>query len=110
MSTPKPTEVASRATDGLGDLPLISILVVQLFVGYEWFDSGLTKVVDGGFPAGLAADLHDRVKSAAGWYGGRAARDSADLHRTQRRSLAITPPGGTDTGGGATAASPRLRP
>jgi hypothetical protein len=38
------------------------------FVGYEWLNSGLTKLVRGGFPAGLASDLHDRVRSAPGWY------------------------------------------
>ena len=65
MATPTQTR---STTDGLGRLPLISILLVQILVGYEWLDSGLTKVVDGGFPSGLAADLHDRVKSAAGWY------------------------------------------
>jgi hypothetical protein len=67
MSTLTPTETSS-ATDGLGRLPLICILLVQAFVGYEWFDSGLTKIVRGGFPAGLAGDLHDRVASAPGWY------------------------------------------
>jgi hypothetical protein len=67
MSTSTTTESRS-ATDGLGRLPLICILLVQAFVGYEWFDSGLTKIVRGGFPAGLAADLHDRVASAPGWY------------------------------------------
>lgn len=49
-------------------LPLIGLLLVQIFVGYEWFDSGLTKIVRGGFPSGLASDLTDRVKSAPGWY------------------------------------------
>jgi hypothetical protein len=62
------TQTRSTTTDGLGRLPLIGILLIQIFVGYEWFDSGLTKVVRGGFPTGLAADLHDRVKSASGWY------------------------------------------
>lgn len=62
------TRTRSTTTETLGRLPLISVLLIQIFVGYEWFDSGLTKVVDGGFPAGLAADLHDRVKDAAGWY------------------------------------------
>lgn len=49
-------------------LPLIGILLVQVFIGYEWFMSGLTKIVDGGFPSGLAADLADRSKDSAGWY------------------------------------------
>lgn len=65
MSTP--TETRSTA-EALGRLPLICVLLIQIFVGYEWLDSGLTKIVRGGFPAGLSADLHDRVTSAAGWY------------------------------------------
>jgi hypothetical protein len=65
MSTSTQTRLT---TDTLGRLPLIGILLIQIFVGYEWLDSGLTKIVRGGFPAGLAADLHDRVKGAAGWY------------------------------------------
>jgi thiosulfate dehydrogenase [quinone] large subunit len=65
MSTPAQ---ARSATEGLGRLPLICVLLIQIFVGYEWFNSGLTKIVRGGFPSGLAADLHDRVKSAGGWY------------------------------------------
>jgi hypothetical protein len=47
---------------------LAGLLIVQAFVGYEWFDSGLTKIVRGGFPSGLASDLTDRVKGADGWY------------------------------------------
>ena len=65
MSTSTQTR---STTDALGRLPLIGILLIQIFVGYEWVDSGLTKIVRGGFPAGLAADLHERVKSAPGWY------------------------------------------
>jgi len=49
-------------------LPLIGLLLIQIFVGYEWLDSGLTKIVRGGFPSGLASDLADRVKAAPGWY------------------------------------------
>jgi len=60
-ATTQPATAVSR-------LPLIGLLLIQLFVGYEWFDSGVTKIVRGGFPSGLAADLHDRVKSAPGWY------------------------------------------
>jgi len=37
-------------------------------VGYEWFMSGLTKIVRSGFPSGLAADLHDNAAAAAPWY------------------------------------------
>jgi uncharacterized membrane protein YphA (DoxX/SURF4 family) len=31
-------------------LALVGLLVVQLLVGSEWFVSGLTKIVRGGFP------------------------------------------------------------
>jgi uncharacterized membrane protein YphA (DoxX/SURF4 family) len=72
MSTPTQTR---STTEALGRLPLICVLIIQIFVGYEWFDSGLTKVVRGGFPAGLSADLHDRVQTAAGWY--RSIADSS---------------------------------
>jgi hypothetical protein len=47
---------------------LVGILIVQLAVGYEWFLSGLTKMVRSGFPAGLAADLKDNAAAAAPWY------------------------------------------
>jgi hypothetical protein len=45
-------------------LPLVGLLFVQLLVGYEWFVSGLTKVVRSGFPGGLAEEL--REKSTTG--------------------------------------------
>lgn len=34
----------------LGPLPLVGLLAVQAAIGYEWFMSGLTKVVRGGAP------------------------------------------------------------
>jgi uncharacterized membrane protein YphA (DoxX/SURF4 family) len=49
-------------------LPLIGLLAVQVFIGYEWFISGLTKVVRGGFPAGLADQLRESSEGAPGWY------------------------------------------
>lgn len=49
-------------------LPLIGLLLIQLAIGYEWAMSGLTKIVRGGFPAGLAAELRDKSQGAAGWY------------------------------------------
>lgn len=44
-------------------------LLLQIVIGYEWFASGLTKLAHGDFPAGLAADLQERAKQAAPWYG-----------------------------------------
>jgi hypothetical protein len=49
-------------------LPLIGLLLVQLLVGYEWVMSGLTKIVRGGFPGGLAAELREKSVGASGWY------------------------------------------
>ena len=49
-------------------LPLIGLLAVQAFIGYEWFISALTKLVRGGFPAGLADDLRDSSQGSPGWY------------------------------------------
>lgn len=49
-------------------IPLTALLLVQLFVGYEWFMSGLTKVYRGGFPSGLAKELTEKSQGAPGWY------------------------------------------
>lgn len=47
---------------------LVGLLLVQLLVGYEWFVSGLTKIVRGGFPSGLANELREKSQGAPGWY------------------------------------------
>ena len=49
-------------------IPLVGLLVVQLFVGYEWFMSGLTKIYRGGFPSGLAQELREKSLGAPRWY------------------------------------------
>ena len=49
-------------------LPLIGLLAVQIFIGYEWFISGITKIVRGGFPAGLADDVAAKSPGAPAWY------------------------------------------
>jgi thiosulfate dehydrogenase [quinone] large subunit len=49
-------------------LPLAGLIAVQILVGYEWLISGLTKIVRGGFPAGLADELTDKSQGAPGWY------------------------------------------
>ena len=49
-------------------LPLIGLLAVQVFIGYEWFISGLVKIVRGGFPSGLADELTTKSAGASGWY------------------------------------------
>jgi uncharacterized membrane protein YphA (DoxX/SURF4 family) len=61
--TQSPTAVGAASR-----IPLIGLLVVQLLVGYEWFMSGLTKIVRGGFPSGLGSELTDKSTGAAHWY------------------------------------------
>lgn len=53
---------------GEGRIALLALLVIQAFIGYEWLMSGLTKVVRGGFPGGLADELREKSDGAAGWY------------------------------------------
>jgi thiosulfate dehydrogenase [quinone] large subunit len=47
---------------------IVALLLVQVVLGYEWLVSGLTKVVRGGFPQGLADELRDMSQDAPGWY------------------------------------------
>jgi thiosulfate dehydrogenase [quinone] large subunit len=54
---------------------VVALLLIQVCIGYEWLVSGLTKIVHGDFPAGLAAELRDMSKAAPGWY--RSFLDSA---------------------------------
>ena len=49
---------------------MIGLLVVEMIIGYEWFISGLVKVVRGDFPSGLAAALLAEVPDVSAWYGG----------------------------------------
>ncbi len=49
-------------------LGLAGLLLIQAFIGYEWFMSGLTKVVRGGFPSGLAGELAEKSEGTVGWY------------------------------------------
>jgi hypothetical protein len=50
-------------------LSLTGLLLIQLFLGYEWLMSGLTKIVRGGFASGLADELAEKSEGAGGWYG-----------------------------------------
>ena len=49
-------------------LPLVGLLAIQILIGYEWFMSGLAKVVRGGFPSGLADELTEKSEGVGGWY------------------------------------------
>lgn len=52
----------------VGRTGLIGLLVIQMLLGYEWFKSGITKVVRGGFPSGLADELREKSEGVPGWY------------------------------------------
>jgi uncharacterized membrane protein YphA (DoxX/SURF4 family) len=47
---------------------LLTLLVVQLILGYEWFVSGVTKIASGTFVSGLADNLRSNADSAPGFY------------------------------------------
>lgn len=49
-------------------LPLVGLLLVQIFIGYEWLMSGLVKLFRGGFASGLAAELTEKSEGTVGWY------------------------------------------
>ena len=49
---------------------MVGLLLVTMVVGYEWFISGLGKVVRGDFAAGLAEELVEKSAGTAEWYAG----------------------------------------
>jgi hypothetical protein len=49
-------------------LALKGLLLIGAFVGYEWFMSGLAKIVRGGFPSGLGDELREKSEGTVGWY------------------------------------------
>ncbi len=51
-------------------LPMIGLLALEMIVGYEWLVSGLTKLVRGDFPSGLAGELSDKLPDLPAWYAG----------------------------------------
>lgn len=57
-----------RHSIGEGRIALAALLAIQAFVGYEWLMSGLTKLIRGGFPAGLADELREKSEGAVRWY------------------------------------------
>ena len=58
---------ASRTYERSG-AAVVALLLIQVCIGYEWLVSGLTKILHGDFPAGLAAELRDMSKAAPAWY------------------------------------------
>ena len=66
---PRGAPVPSRETlRGHPSLATCGLLVVQMIVGYEWFVSGLVKILRGDFPRGLAAELAKKSEGIASWY------------------------------------------
>ena len=68
-------------------IPLIGLLIIQAAIGYEWAMSGLTKIVRGGFPSGLAAELRDKSQGAGSWY--RSFLDGAVIPHASSWGYAI---------------------
>jgi uncharacterized membrane protein YphA (DoxX/SURF4 family) len=69
MGSPRAPERSSAA--------VAALLLGQVVIGYECLVSGLTKLVHGDFPTGLAAELRDMSSAAPSWY--RAFLDGAVL-------------------------------
>ena len=73
ITTPPPNAPSTRteartAGEEMARVGLIGLLFVQVAIGYEWLISGLTKVIDGGFPQGLAGELRDSSTAAPTFY------------------------------------------
>lgn len=64
--TPEP-ELRAEATRRYA-LMLGALVAIQLVVGYEWLISGLSKLIRGGFPSGLADELTEKSGDMYGWY------------------------------------------
>ena len=47
---------------------LLGLLAIQIFLGYEWLMSGLSKVLAGDFASSLASTLSDQTKDMSGPY------------------------------------------
>ena len=59
----------SDALRGKPSLSMIGLLLVEMIIGYEWFMSGLVKIVRGAFPSGLADELLAKSVGVPAWYG-----------------------------------------
>ena len=67
MATVDPTFVRRSGSEQRSIVAAVSL--VQLVVGYEWLVSGLSKLANGDFAPGLAAELRDLADHASPWYG-----------------------------------------
>lgn len=70
MATFKEDNTKTNDLRGKPGLPMIGLLIFEIIVGYEWLISGLTKILRGDFPSGLADGLADKSADVAGWYTG----------------------------------------
>ncbi len=61
--------IRRTAAGGKPGLAMAGFLVMEMIIGYEWFISGLVKLVRGGFPAGLADELLKKSPEMPAWYG-----------------------------------------
>lgn len=62
------TDTRRERTDEAARLALVGFILAGAFIGYEWLMSGLTKIVRGGFPAGLADELEEKSAGTVAWY------------------------------------------
>jgi uncharacterized membrane protein YphA (DoxX/SURF4 family) len=51
-----------------GSAAVAALLLIQVCIGYEWLVSGLSKLVHGDFPRGLAEELREMSEAAPVWY------------------------------------------
>jgi uncharacterized membrane protein YphA (DoxX/SURF4 family) len=62
------TKTAGEALRGKPSPSTFGFLIVEIIIGYEWFVSGLTKVIRGDFTSGLADEMAEKSAEAVGWY------------------------------------------
>ena len=61
-------EMKPEELRGDPSLSMIGLLIVVIIIGYEWFISGLTKILHGDFVSGLADEMADKLADAPSWY------------------------------------------
>jgi len=66
---------------------LVTLLAVQIVIGYEWLASGVTKIASGTFASGLAADLRDNSQDA--WHGYRSFLSSSIIPNARAFAVLI---------------------
>lgn len=76
----------AREAEAAG-LALKGLCLVMAFIGYEWLMSGLTKLVRGGFPSGLASELAEKSEGTAEWY--KSILDSAVIPNARAFGVVI---------------------